>query len=70
MLFQKYLQTDFVRYLLGVRKYTQSNTRFYWRFVPALDTTQTEWTDELLAEHFKLSPQEQRHIFNKVKEWS
>lgn len=65
LLFQKYLQTDFARYLLKLRKVTQSTGRFYWLFVPAIDT-QIEWTDALLAQHFNLSDEEQLHIKNSV----
>jgi len=67
--FVKYLQTDFARYLLGLRKITQHIPKDRWAWVPYMDTAK-EWTDELLAKHFGLSKAEMEHIKKKVQEWS
>jgi hypothetical protein len=65
----KYLQTDFVRYLLGLRKITQHIPKDRWSWVPYMDVTK-EWTDEALFEFFGLSKKECEHIKKKVQEWS
>lgn len=67
--FQTYLQTDFARYLLGLRKLTQDIPRDRWQWVPLLDM-KTEWNDEMLFEYFGLTKKEQTHIKKKVQEWS
>lgn len=67
--FQTYLQTDFSRYLLGLRKLTQDIPKDRWNWVPLLDL-ETEWTDKKLAKHFGLTEKEQEHIKKKVQEWS
>lgn len=67
--FQTYLQTDFARYLLGLRKLTQDIPKDRWNWVPLLNLD-TEWTDKKLAEHFGLSKKEQEHIKKKVQEWA
>lgn len=67
--FQAYLQTDFARYLLGLRKLTQDIPKDRWNWVPLLDLD-TEWTDKKLAKHFGLTEKEQEHIKKKVQEWS
>lgn len=67
--FQSYLQTDFARYLLGVRAITMSLVRFYWKFVPNVDTS-IDWTDEMLFEHFKLTEEEQLHIKSQIQKWN
>lgn len=67
--FKNYLQTDFARYLLGLRKLTQDIPRDRWNWVPLIDTSK-DWSDEDLAKHFKLTKEEQLHIKKKVKEWS
>jgi hypothetical protein len=67
--FVRYLQTDFARYLLGLRKITQHVPKDRWAWVPYLDTTK-EWDDSLLAEKFGLSKTEVNHMKKKVKEWS
>jgi hypothetical protein len=64
-----FLKTDFVRYLLGLRKITQHITRDRWNWVPYMDVSR-KWTDEDLFDYFKITPEEQVHIKNKVKEWS
>lgn len=67
--FKNYLQTNFARYLLGLRKITQDIPKDRWNWVPLLDF-KTEWTDETLADHFGLTKKEQEHIKKKVQEWS
>lgn len=64
-----YLQTDFARYFLGLRKITQDIPKDRWNWVPYIDVSK-EWTDKELALHFKLTKAEQEHIKNKVQEWS
>jgi hypothetical protein len=65
----KYLQTDFARYLLGLRKLTQDIPKDRWKWVPLVDTSE-EWTDEVLFDLFKLTKAEREHVRKKVKEWS
>ncbi|ABI59584.1 Eco57I restriction-modification methylase domain-containing protein [Nitrosomonas eutropha] len=67
--FRIYLQTDFSRYLLGLRKLTQDIPKDRWNWVPLLDL-EIEWTNERLAEYFHLTKREQEHIKKKVQEWS
>jgi len=67
--FLAYLQTDFARYFLGLRKITQDIPKDRWNWVPLVDASKL-WTDELLASHFKLTKEEKKHIKLKVKEWS
>ncbi len=64
-----YLQTDFSRYLLGLRKLTQHIPKDRWNWVPYMDVNR-QWTDEDLFEYFEITPEEQTHIKNKVKEWT
>ena len=64
-----YLQTDFARYLLGVRKLTQDIPKDRWLWVPYVDTCK-KWTDEKLFAEFCITKSEQEHIRAKVKEWS
>jgi hypothetical protein len=65
----KYLQSDFARYLLGLRKLTQHIPRDRWSWVPYMNTDK-EWTDEKLFHFFKLTQAERDHIKKKVQEWS
>ena len=67
--FMRYLQTDFARYLLGLRKITQDIPRDRWAWVPYMDVNK-DWTDETLFEHFELTDDEIKNIRKKVKEWS
>lgn len=64
-----YLQTDFARYLVGLRKITQDVTKDRWNWVPYVDISK-KWTDEELFSLFQLTPEEQLHIKKKVVEWS
>ncbi len=65
----KYLQTDFCRYLLGLRKLTQDIPKDKWAWVPYLDLNQ-EWTEAEIFSHFKISKAEIAHISKKIEEWS
>lgn len=67
--FIRYLQTDFARYLLGLRKLTQHIPKDRWSWVPYMGTDK-EWTDEKLFDFFKLTKEEREHIKKKVQEWS
>ncbi|HFT6662046.1 TPA: Eco57I restriction-modification methylase domain-containing protein [Legionella pneumophila] len=64
-----YLQTDFARYLVGLRKITQDLTKDRWNWVPYVDIS-IKWTDDDLFALFQLTPEEQTHIKKKVAEWS
>ena len=57
----QYLKTDFVRFLLGLRKITQDIPKDRWNWVPYVDL-RLEWTDAKLYEYFGISPEEQLHI--------
>ncbi len=67
--FIEYLQTDFARYFLGLRKITQDLPADRWSWVPYVDCSR-KWTDEDLFKLFKFNKEEQEHIKKKVKEWS
>ncbi|RUQ85149.1 Eco57I restriction-modification methylase domain-containing protein [Legionella septentrionalis] len=67
--FQQYLQTDFARYLLGLRKITQDIPKDRWSWVPYIDVKR-KWTDKELFSLFQINPEEQLHIKKKVQEWS
>ncbi|HAT1795160.1 Eco57I restriction-modification methylase domain-containing protein [Legionella pneumophila subsp. fraseri] len=66
---QQYLQTDFARYLLGLRKITQDVPKDRWNWVPYVDVSR-KWTDDDLFALFQLTQEEQTHIKKKVAEWS
>lgn len=65
----QFLQTDFSRYLLGVRKLTQDIPRDKWNWVPYVDLKKN-WTNTKLYNYFGLSKDEVKHIEKKLKEWS
>jgi len=67
--FIKYLQTDFARYMLGLRKLTGRVTKETWAWIPLI-SLEREWTDKSLADLFSLTKNEQEHIKKKVQEWS
>lgn len=67
--FLVYLQTDFARYLLGLRKLTQHIPPDRWNWLPYMDPA-VEWTDKSLFDFFKLTKDEREHIKRKVQEWS
>lgn len=66
--FVRFLQSDFARYLLGLRKITQHIPKDRWAWVPYMDTSK-EWTDESLFKFFELTPGEIKNIQKKVREW-
>ncbi|RDB36863.1 MAG: hypothetical protein DCC88_02840 [Spirobacillus cienkowskii] len=65
----KYLQTDFVRFLVSIKKITQDMTKDTWCLVPMMDL-QSNLTDLKLYNYFNLTKEEQAHIKKKVQEWS
>jgi hypothetical protein len=67
--FRKYLQTDFARYLLGLRKITQDIPKDRWGWVPLMDNDEV-WDDIKLARYFNLTNDELEHIRKKVEEWT
>lgn len=67
--FIKYLQTDFARYLVGLRKMSQDLPPDRWNWVPSLKMNK-QWTDETLANYFGLSDEEKNHLRRKVQAWS
>lgn len=66
---KQYLQTDFARYLLGLRKITQDIPKDRWNWVPYMDVSKI-WTDDELFSFFQLTSEEKLHIKKKVAEWS
>ncbi len=64
-----YLQTDFFRYLLGLRKLTQDIPKDRWAWVPYLDPSKS-WSESEMFKLFEITKVEQDHIRKKVKEWS
>ena len=52
--FINYLKTDFVRYLLGLRKMTQHIPKDRWNWVPYVDISK-KWTDDELFSLFQLT---------------
>lgn len=73
----KYIQTKFVRALLGILKKTQHNTADKWSFVPLQDFTSAsdiDWSapikaiDQQLYKKYGLSDEETRFIETHVKE--
>jgi hypothetical protein len=67
--FVAYLRTDFVRYMVGLRKITQDLPPDRWNWVPYMDMTKV-WTDAELYKFFKITKEEQEHIRAKIQEWS
>lgn len=67
--FCAYLKTDFARYFLALRKLTQHVPKDRWNWVPMVDASKA-WTDKELFKLFKITPQEQEHIKEKLQEWS
>lgn len=61
-----YLRTRFLRFLVGLRKNSQDNTKDCFSFVPTLPMTET-WTDEKLYKHFNLTPEEIAFIESLVR---
>ena len=67
--FVAYLRTDFVRYMVGLRKITQDLPPDRWNWVPYMDMNKV-WTDAELYKFFKITKEEQEHITAKIQEWS
>lgn len=61
-----YFRTRFLRFLVGLRKNTQDNTKDKFSFVPLLPMTKV-WTDEKLYTHFGLSDDEIAFIESMVR---
>lgn len=64
-----YLQTDFARYLLGLRKLTQDIPKDRWAWVPLIDVNQISGESDLF-QMFKITKAEITHLKRKVEEWS
>lgn len=64
--FASYLRTRFVRFLLSLRKATQHVTRDVFAFVPDVNYGH-EWTDAMLYERYRLTPQDIAFIEATVK---
>ena len=68
--FLSYLNTNFVRFLISVKKITQDITKDTWSLVPDLSRdTHKDWTDAKVFKHFNLTKEEQEHIMNQEKNW-
>ncbi len=68
--FLGYLATDFVRFLVSVKKITQDITKETWSLVPCLEEPAKPWTDKELFKHFNLNKREQKHILEQVEKWA
>jgi hypothetical protein len=70
--FLKYLQTNFVRFLVSIKKITQDIIVDTWCLVPDPFFMQDifELNDKKLFKYFDLTEKEIDHIENKIKEWS
>lgn len=65
----KYLQTDFVRFLVSIKKITQDMTKNTWCLVPVINFD-GEISEKEIYRHFGLSKDEIDYIKRKVQEWS
>ncbi len=65
----RYLQTNFCRYLLGLRKLTQDIPKDRWSWVPLMEDL-SEIDDKSLARYFDLTREEMLHLDKKIGEWS
>ncbi|MBL8089107.1 MAG: Eco57I restriction-modification methylase domain-containing protein [Anaerolineales bacterium] len=61
-----YLQTKFLRFLVGLRKNTQDVTKDRFAFVPLLPMTK-KWTDKKLFSHFELDEKEIAFIESMIR---
>ncbi len=62
-----YLSTNFVRFLVGVKKITQDITKETWSLVPYLtEQKNIIWTDEQLFKYFKITKEEQQHLMKQI----
>ena len=63
---KKYMETKFLRFMVGVLKVSQNISQTVYRFVPIQDFTQ-EWTDEKLYKKYGLTDSEIEYIENSIK---
>ena len=63
---KKYMETKFLRFMVGVLKVSQNIYQTVYRFVPIQDFTQ-EWTDEKLYKKYGLTDSEIEYIENSIK---
>ncbi|OBX87690.1 Eco57I restriction-modification methylase domain-containing protein [Haemophilus haemolyticus] len=73
----KYLQTKFLRFMVGVLKSSQNTTQIVYRFVPMQDFSEKsdiDWSkpivdiDEQLFDKYNLSEEEREHIKKSIKD--
>lgn len=64
--FGKYLNTKFVRFLIGLVKTTQDTTKDKFTFVPDLSMNQS-WSDQDLYDKYKLNTEEVEFIESMIK---
>jgi site-specific DNA-methyltransferase (adenine-specific) len=62
----EYIQTKFLRFLVGLLKNTQDTTKDRFAFVPRLPMTE-QWTDQKLYKHFGLTDDEIAFIESMVR---
>lgn len=63
----KYLNTNFVSFLISLLKITQDAMKGVYALVPVLDMTE-EWTDEKLYKKYNLTQEEINYIESSIKE--
>lgn len=63
---KSYLQTKFVRFLVGLRKNTQHITQDRFKFVPKIPMNR-KWTDEDLYQYFQLEEEEIQFIESMIR---
>ena len=68
--FLNYLKTDFVRFLVSVKKITQDITKETWSLVPYLQKQNSFYSDKNLSEYFNLNKKEQDHIKEQTEKWA
>lgn len=65
----KYLQTDFVRFLVSIKKITQDMTKETWCLVPVINLS-GDISEKEIYKQFELTKDEINYIKKKVQEWS
>ena len=68
-IFLNYLNTDFVRFLISLKKITQDITKETWSLVPYFEEQNNHWTDTKLFEYFDLNKKEQNYIKKQADKW-
>lgn len=63
---KKYMETKFLRFMVGVLKVSQNISQNVYRFVPVQDFTQ-EWTDEKLYKKYGFTNEEIAYIESSIK---